>query len=37
MLGRPFVGNAQSAVFSPFSAPAYVLPFWRSLALIAAL
>jgi hypothetical protein len=37
MLGRPFLGNAQSAVFSPFSAPAYVLPFWRSLALIAAL
>jgi hypothetical protein len=37
MLGRPFVGNAQSAVFSPFSGPAYVLPFWRSLALIAAL
>jgi len=37
MLGRPFVGNGQSAVFSPFNAPAYVLPFWRSLALIAAL
>src|SRR5688572_8613470 len=37
MLGRPFGGNAQSAVFSPFSAPAYVLPFWRSLALVAAL
>lgn len=37
MLGRPFIGNAQSAVFSPFSTPAYVLPFWRSLALIAAL
>lgn len=37
MLGRPFIGNGQSAVFSPFSAPAYVLPFWRSLALIAAL
>jgi hypothetical protein len=37
MLGRPFVGNAQSTVFSPFSTPAYVLPFWRSLALIAAL
>ncbi len=37
MLGQPFVGNAQSAVFSPFSAPAYVFPFWRSLALIAAL
>lgn len=37
MLGRPFIGNAQSAVFSPFSTPAYVVPFWRSLALIAAL
>ena len=37
MLGRPYVGNGQSAVFSPFNAPAYVLPFWRSLALIAAL
>ena len=37
MGGRPFLGNAQSAVLSPFSAPAYVLPFWRSLALIAAL
>jgi hypothetical protein len=35
--GRPFVGNAQSAVFSPFSLPAYVLSFWRSLAVIAAL
>src|SRR3954468_8540583 len=37
MGGRPFVANAQSAVFSPFSLPSYVLPFWRSLALIAAL
>jgi Bacterial membrane protein YfhO len=37
MGGRPYVANAQSAVFSPLSAPAYVLPFWRSLALIAAL
>ena len=37
MAGRPFLANAQSAVFSPFSVPAYVLPFWRSLAVIAAL
>lgn len=36
MAGRPFLANAQSAVFSPFSLPAYVLPFWRSFALIAA-
>lgn len=35
--GRPFVANAQSGVFSPFNIPAYALPFWRSLALIAAL
>ena len=37
MAGRPYLGNASSAVFSVFSLPAYVLPFWRSLALIAAL
>jgi hypothetical protein len=37
MAGRPFLGNGQSSVFSPFSVPAYVLPFWRSLALVAAL
>lgn len=37
MSGRPFLANSQSAVFSPFSAPAYVLPFWRSLPLIAVL
>jgi hypothetical protein len=37
MGGRPFVGNAQSAVFSPFSLPAYVLPFWHSFAVVAAL
>jgi hypothetical protein len=37
MGGRPYQGNSQSAVFSPFSVPAYVLPFWDSLALIAAL
>jgi hypothetical protein len=35
--GRPFLGNGQSAVFSPFSLPAYTLPFWSSLAVIAAL
>jgi hypothetical protein len=35
--GRPYLANAQSAIFSPFSFPAYVLPFWRSLAVIAAL
>ena len=37
MGGRPFVGNAQSAVFSPFSLPGYLLPFWDSLAIAAAL
>jgi hypothetical protein len=37
MGGRPFVANAQSAVFSPFSVPAYVLPFWHSFAVVAAL
>src|SRR4051794_41435924 len=35
--GRPFNANLQSAVFSPFSLPAYVLPFWWSLGLIGAL
>src|ERR1700754_676705 len=35
--GRPFLANMQSAVFSPFSWPAYVLPFWWSLGLIGAL
>ncbi|HEY1636307.1 MAG TPA: YfhO family protein [Acidimicrobiales bacterium] len=34
MGGRPYVANMQSAVFSPFSVPAYVLPFWRSLTVI---
>jgi Bacterial membrane protein YfhO len=33
--GRPFLANAQSAVFSPFSLPAYVLPFWTALGWIA--
>jgi hypothetical protein len=35
--GRPFLANAQSAVLSPFSLPAYVLPFWWSLGVIAVL
>ena len=35
--GRPFLANAQSALLSPFSLPAYLLPFWWSLGLIAAL
>src|ERR1700754_2135301 len=35
--GRPLNANMQSAVFSPFSWPAYVLPFWWSLGLIGAL
>ena len=35
--GRPFLANDQASVLSPFSLPAYVFPFWRSLALIAAL
>jgi hypothetical protein len=33
--GRPFLANMQSAVFSPFALPAYVLPFWWSLSVIA--
>jgi membrane protein YfhO len=37
MGGRPFQANSQAAVFSPFSVPAYVLPFWDSLAWMAAL
>lgn len=35
--GRPFHADAQSAIFSPFNLPAYVMDTWRSLALIAAL
>lgn len=35
--GRPFLADGQSAVFSPFSAPSYVLPFWKSLAVVALL
>ncbi|MBA3263202.1 MAG: YfhO family protein [Thermoleophilaceae bacterium] len=33
--GRPFLANAQSAVFSIYSLPAYVLPFWTALSWIA--
>jgi Bacterial membrane protein YfhO len=35
MAGRPLVADGQSAVFSPFSLPSYVLPFWKSLAVAA--
>ena len=35
--GRPFLANEQSAVFSPFSLPSYVLPFWWSLSLVGVL
>jgi hypothetical protein len=37
MAGRPLLGDGQSAVFSPFSLPSYVLPFWKSLAVAAIL
>jgi Bacterial membrane protein YfhO len=37
MAGRPFLGNAQSAVFSPFTLPSLLLPFWWSLGVVAAL
>jgi hypothetical protein len=37
MGGRPFVANAQSALFSPFTWPALLLPFWWSLGVVAAL
>ena len=37
MGGRPLQANTQSAVFSPFSVPTYVLGLWSSLALVAAL
>ena len=37
MGGRPFVANAQSALFSPFTWPMLVLPFWWSLAVVAVL
>ena len=35
--GRPLMGDPQSAVFSLFSVPSYVLPFWKSLAVVATL
>jgi hypothetical protein len=35
--GRPYLANMQSGVFSPFSLPSYLLPFWWSLGLMAAL
>lgn len=37
MAGRPFLANAQSAIFSPFTAPIYLLPLWKALAVMAAL
>ena len=37
MAGRPFVANAQSALFSPFTWPSLVLPFWWSLGVVAVL
>ena len=37
MAGRPFHANAQSALFSPFTIPAYVLPLWQALGVIALL
>jgi hypothetical protein len=33
-MGRPHFSNGQSAVLSPFSLPAYVLPFWWSLGIV---
>lgn len=35
--GRPYLANAQSAILSPFSLPAYLLPFWWSLGVIGVL
>ena len=35
--GRPYLANAQSAMLSPFSLPAYLLPFWWSLGVIGVL
>lgn len=37
MAGRPLLADGQSSVFSPFSLPTYVLPFWKSLAVVAML
>lgn len=35
--GRPFLANAQSAIFSPYTVPAYILSFWTALGWIAVL
>jgi hypothetical protein len=35
--GRPLIADPQTAMFSPFSLPAYLLPFWTSLAVTAML
>ena len=35
--GRPFHANDQSALFGPYTWPAYVLPFWTALSWIAVL
>jgi hypothetical protein len=35
--GRPFLGDPQTAIFSPFSVPVYLLPFWKSLAFMSIL
>ena len=37
MAGRPFLADAQSAYFSPFTAPVHVFSVWRALAVMAAL
>jgi Bacterial membrane protein YfhO len=37
MAGRPLLADGQSAVFSPFSVPSYILPFWKSLGVAAML
>jgi hypothetical protein len=37
MAGRPLLADGQSAVFSPFSIPAYLAGFWKSLAVSAIL
>jgi hypothetical protein len=37
MGGRPFLANAQSAIFSPFTAPIYAMSVWKALAVSALL
>jgi hypothetical protein len=37
MGGAPYLADMQSALLSPFSLPAYILPFWLSLSVIALL